>query len=105
MIVARGAVDAGATSWVLVCAALVLLMTPGLAFFYGGMLRRTNVLGIMIQSFCAIGVVSITWTLLGFSIAVDDGNPWFGGLDFIGLTPSSTDSGVPGIKALAVPVV
>jgi len=98
-------IDAGATAWVLVCAALVLLMTPGLAFFYGGLEGRRNVLGIMMQCFCAIGVVSITWALIGFSIAFDDGNGWLGGLGFAGLTPSSLTHGVPGIAGLAVPTI
>jgi Amt family ammonium transporter len=102
-------VDEGATAWVLVSAALVLLMTPGLAFFYGGMLRRNNVLGIMMQSFCAMGIVSVSWTLVGFSIAFGNGDGqlggWFGGLDFVGLTNSSTNGGVPGYPALAVPVL
>ena len=98
-------IDAGATAWVLVCAALVLLMTPGLAFFYGGLQGRHNVLGIMMQCFCAIGVVSVTWTLIGFSIAFDDGNKLLGGLDFVGMTPSSLADGVPGIPGLAVPVI
>jgi Amt family ammonium transporter len=98
-------VNEGATSWVLVSAALVLLMTPGLAFFYGGMLRRHNVLGIMMQNFCAIGVVSVSWALVGFSIAFGDGSGVFGGLDFAGLTTSSTSGGVPGYPDLAVPVL
>lgn len=98
-------IDGGATAWVLVCAALVLLMTPGLAFFYGGLEGRRNVLGIIMQCFCALAVVSITWTLLGFSIAFDDGNGLLGGLDFAGLTPSSLTNGVPGIAGLAVPVI
>src|SRR5215468_418856 len=100
MLVAQAAVDSGATSWVLVSAALVLLMTPGLAFFYGGMLPRNNVLGIIMQSFCALGVVSVTWTMLGFTIAFGDGNGWFGGLDFFGLTTSSTNGSVPGMPGL-----
>ena len=98
-------IDGGATAWVLVCAALVLLMTPGLAFFYGGLEGRRNVLGIMMQCFCALGVVSITWALVGFSFAFDDGNGLLGGLDFAGLTPSSMANGVPGIAGLAIPVI
>jgi Amt family ammonium transporter len=97
--------SAGATGWVLISAALILLMTPGLAFFYGGMLRRNNVLGIIMQCFCALGVVSVVWALLGFSIAFDKGTPWFGGLHFAGLEPSQTDGGVPGLPGLAVPVL
>jgi len=97
--------SSGAISWVLVSAALILLMTPGLAFFYGGMLRPNNVLGIMMQSFCALGVVSVVWAVLGFSIAFAKGNPWFGGLGFAGLAPWQTSHGVPGFPALAVPVL
>jgi ammonium transporter, Amt family len=97
--------SAGATGWVLVSAALILLMTPGLAFFYGGMLRQHNVLGIMMQSFCALGVVSIVWAVLGFSIAFDKGNGFFGGPGFAGLEPSHTGGGIPGIPGLAVPVL
>jgi Amt family ammonium transporter len=95
--------SAGATSWVLISAALILLMTPGLAFFYGGMLRQDNVLGIIMQSFVAMGVVSVGWALLGFSVAFDKGNPWFGGLGFAGL--AQTGGGVPGFPDLAVPVL
>jgi ammonium transporter, Amt family len=97
--------SAGATGWVLVSAALILLMTPGLAFFYGGMLRPNNVLGIIMQSFCALGVVSVVWALLGFSVAFGEGNAWFGGLQFAGLGPSQTGGGVPGLPELAVPVL
>jgi ammonium transporter, Amt family len=97
--------SSGATGWVLVSAALILLMTPGLAFFYGGMLRQNNVLGMIMQNFAALGVVSIGWALLGFSIAFDKGNPWFGGLGFAGLGPSQTGDGVPGFSDLAVPVL
>src|SRR5688572_6113144 len=95
----------GATAWVLVSAALVLLMTPGLAFFYGGMVGRTNVLGIVMQSFCALGVVTVTWTLLGFSLAFDGGHAWLGGLRFVGLGTASTADGVPGLAGMAVPVL
>jgi Amt family ammonium transporter len=105
MDLAQGTIDSGATAWVLISAALVLVMTPALAFFYGGMVRRTNVLGLVMQSFAAIGVVSVTWAVLGFSIAFAGGNEWFGGLHFAGLTPSSTGGGVPGLPGLAVPVV
>src|SRR5438034_1453533 len=62
-------VNAGDTAFVLVSAALVDLMTPGLAFFYGGLVRRKNVLSIMMQSFISMGVVTIMWVLFGFSLA------------------------------------
>src|SRR5262249_60995452 len=87
--------NSGATGWVLVSAALILLMTPGLAFFYGGMLRQNNVLGIIMQSFGALGVGSVGWALVGVSIAFDKGTPWFGGLGFAGL--AQTGGVVPGL--------
>lgn len=62
-------INAADTAFVLLSAALVLLMTPGLAFFYGGLVRRKNVLTIMMQSFIAMGVVTIVWILVGFSLA------------------------------------
>ncbi len=102
---AQGPISAGDTAWVLVSAALVLLMTPGVAFFYGGMLRRTNVLGIIMQSFCALGVVSVVWAVLGFSVAFSAGNGWFGDLRFAGLPVARSGDGVPGLPDLAVPLL
>ncbi len=61
-------IDTGATALVLVSAALVMLMTPGLAFFYGGLVRRKNVLTIMMQSFVSMGIVTIIWVFGGFSL-------------------------------------
>ncbi|HVX70524.1 MAG TPA: ammonium transporter [Mycobacteriales bacterium] len=69
--------DTGDTAWVLVSAALVLLMTPGLAFFYGGMVRGKNVLGMLMQNYVAIGVVSVLWVLVVYSLAF--GKSGFGG--------------------------
>jgi ammonia channel protein AmtB len=59
--------DTGDTAWLLTCTALVLLMTPGLAFFYGGMVRAKNVLAMLMQNYVAIGVVTVTWVLVGYS--------------------------------------
>jgi Amt family ammonium transporter len=70
-------VDPGNTAWVLVSAALVLLMTPGLAFFYGGMVRSKNVLGMLMQNYVAIGIVSVLWVLVAYSLAF--GSSGFGG--------------------------
>src|ERR1043165_10180655 len=61
--------NTGDTALVLISAALVALMTPGLAFFYGGLVRRKNVLSIMMQSFISMGVVTIIWVLFGFSLS------------------------------------
>jgi len=62
-------INAGDTAFVLICAALVMVMTPGLAFFYGGLVRRKNVLAIMMQSFISMGVVTVIWVLVGYSLA------------------------------------
>jgi len=78
-------VDTGATAWVLASAALVLLMTPGLAFFYGGLVRSKNVLGMLMQNFVAIAVVGIVWVAVGFTLAFGGGNRLVGNLDFAGL--------------------
>src|SRR5579859_4019084 len=66
--------NTGDTALVLISAALVALMTPGLAFFYGGLVRRKNVLSIMMQSFISMGVVTIIWVLFGFSLAFSGDN-------------------------------
>lgn len=60
--------DAGSTGFMLMCAMLVCLMTPGLAFFYGGLSRRKNVVNTMIMVFAVVGIVGITWTLCGWSL-------------------------------------
>ena len=65
-------VDSGDTAWMLTATALVLLMTPGLSFFYGGMVDKRNVLSTMLQSFIAMGLVSILWVTVGFSLAFGD---------------------------------
>src|ERR1700710_276849 len=62
------AVDSGNTAWVLASSALVLLMTPGLAFFYGGMVRGKNVLAMLMQNFICMGIVSVLWVLFAFSL-------------------------------------
>jgi Amt family ammonium transporter len=67
-----GPIDTGDTAWMLTATALVLLMTPGLSFFYGGMVRRKNVLSTMLQSYIAMGVVSLVWVVVGFSLAFGD---------------------------------
>ena len=64
--------DTGNTAFVLISAALVALMTPGLAFFYGGLVHRRSVLTIMMQSFVAMGVISVIWLLFGYSLAFSD---------------------------------
>lgn len=79
-------IDSGDTAFVLLSAALVMLMTPGLALFYGGMVRRKNVLGTIMQSFVAIAIVSIQWILFGYSLSFGpDVHGIIGSLDWIGL--------------------
>jgi len=73
-----GRTDTGDTAWLLVSSALVLLMTPGLALFYGGMVRRKNVLGTMMQSFILVAVVTVQWGLFGYSLAFHEGSFWGG---------------------------
>ena len=87
-------VDKGDTAWLLISTALVMLMTPGLALFYGGMVRRKNVLGTIMQSFIALGVVSIQWVLIGYSLAFGPdlghfiGNLSWAGLHGVGFAPN-----------------
>src|SRR5436190_146994 len=80
-------IDKGDTAWVLVCSALVLLMTvPGLALFYGGMVRQRNVLSTLVQSLAALCVISLQWVLFGYSLAFGpDKGGIIGGLEWAGL--------------------
>jgi len=70
------------TAFMLISSALVLLMTPGLAFFYGGFVRSRNVLNTMMMSFFAMGLIGVTWILYGYSLAFAPGLPFIGGLDW-----------------------
>ncbi|MCC7044152.1 MAG: ammonium transporter [Acidobacteria bacterium] len=72
------ALDSGDTAWMLVSTALVLLMTPALAFFYGGLVRSKNVLNTMMMSFISLGFVGVLWVLFGFSLAFGEGSNWIG---------------------------
>ncbi len=88
-------IDAGDTAWILISAALVMLMTPGLAMFYGGMVRKKNVLGTIMHSFIAIALVSLQWILFGYSLSFGPdvrgliGNLSWAGLNGVGLTPNA----------------
>jgi Amt family ammonium transporter len=85
-------IDTGDTAWVLVSAALVMFMTPGLALFYGGLVRAKNVLGTIMHSFIALGVVSVLWVLVGYTLAFgSDTASIIGGLDFLGFTGVGPD--------------
>ena len=79
-------IDTGDTAWLLTSSALVLLMTPGLALFYGGMVRRKNVLGTIMHSFVAMGIITIQWVLFGYSLSFGpDIGHFIGNLDWVGL--------------------
>ncbi|MCA1710686.1 MAG: ammonium transporter [Actinobacteria bacterium] len=92
--------DTGTTAWVLASAALVLFMTPGLAFFYGGMTRSKSVLNMLMMSFSAIGIVSVLWVLYGYTLAfgADAGGGLIGNLDLLGLKGITTDSVTNGLS-------
>jgi Amt family ammonium transporter len=79
--------NSGDTAWMLASTALVLLMTPGLAFFYGGMVRTKSVLNMMMMSMVTIGIVSILWVIYGFELAFGhkSDSPWYGGFGLSGL--------------------
>ena len=77
--------NAADTAWMLVSTALVLLMTPALAFFYGGLVRAKNALNTMMMSFAAIGFVGIAWAVVGYSLAFATGNDWLGDLSRVAL--------------------
>ncbi|MEA2536671.1 MAG: ammonium transporter, Amt family [Chloroflexota bacterium] len=82
-----GAIDSGDTAWMLAATALVMIMLPGLALFYGGLVRRKNVLSTIMHSFFGLALVSVVWVIVGFSLAFGpDVNGWglIGGLDYVG---------------------
>lgn len=91
--------NAGDTAWVLTATALVLMMTiPGLALFYGGMVRRTSVLTTLMQSVAAAGIVTLVWVAIGYSLALTGDGAFIGGLDrafLAGLTLDSDAGGIP----------
>ncbi|MDX6196933.1 MAG: ammonium transporter, Amt family [Actinomycetota bacterium] len=99
------AIDSGDTGWVLVCTALVLLMTPGLAFFYAGMVRAKSVLSMLMQNYVCIAVVTVVWVVLGYTIAFgsDVGGGLLGGFRFTGLA-HMTES-VPGLSLHIPPLL
>lgn len=78
-------INAGDTAWVLVSAGLVMLMTPALAFFYGGMVRRKNILAVLMKCFACLGIILLLWAIYGYSLAFGRGNPFMGGLEWLGL--------------------
>jgi Amt family ammonium transporter len=76
-------VESGDIAWVLTSSALVLFMTPGLALFYGGMVRSRNVLNMLLMSFFTISIVTVVWVVVGYSLSFADGIPLIGNLDYL----------------------
>lgn len=108
MLAAAATIDSGATAWVLISAALVAFMTPGLAFFYGGMVRSKNMLGMLMQNVFAMGLISILWAAVGFSLAFGGTGAWIGNLDFVFMKDLATVAELPGYTgdfALIIPVI
>ena len=90
--------DSGHTAWMLTASALVLLMTPWWAFFYGGLVRARNTVSTIMYSFVAMAVVSVVWVLWGYSLSFAEGNGFIGGLDALGLSGidvNDIDNGIP----------
>src|ERR1035437_1226217 len=101
------AINSGDTAWMLVSTALVMLMTPGLAFFYGGMVRRKNALSTIMMSFMTLGLVGVLWVLFGYSLGFgNDIGGLIGGLNFVGLnnvgqTPGAYAPTIPHLSYMA----
>jgi ammonium transporter, Amt family len=105
-------VDTGDTAWVLTATALVLFMTPGLALFYGGMVRSKNILGMLMQNVFAMGLIGVLWAVVGFSLAFGDGGGLVGNFDFAFLKDVmklDAEGGIvnelPGLDFLTIPPV
>jgi Amt family ammonium transporter len=94
-------INSGDTAWMLMSTALVLFMTPGLALFYGGMVRAKNILAMLMQNVFAMGLMAVLWVLLGYSIAFGGTNDWIGNLDFVGFK----DIGMEVMEPLTIPVI
>jgi Amt family ammonium transporter len=101
------AIDSGATAWILAATALVMIMTPGVGFFYGGLVRRKNLISMITLSFVAFALVSIQWVLIGYSLAFGNDpanslNGFIGDLQYLGLNNVGMD---PGPYSAAIPGV
>jgi Amt family ammonium transporter len=105
------AIDSGATAWILVATALVMIMTPGVGFFYGGLVRRKNLISMITLSFVAFALVSIQWVLIGYSLAFgSDVGGFIGNLEYLGLNNVTMDAGaysdaIPGLLFMVFQLV
>ena len=94
----KDAVNAGDTAWMLTSSVLVLMMTiPGLALFYGGMVRKKNILATLAQSFAATALITVLWMVIGYSIAFTGHNPYIGDLKYIFLAPLNGDINIANV--------
>lgn len=95
-------IDSGDTAWVLISAALVLFMTPGLAFFYGGMVRSKHVLAMLMQNIFAMGIISVLWSAIGYSLAFGGDGPIIGDLSHLFLAGlADGDGSIPVLAFVA----
>jgi Amt family ammonium transporter len=109
------AIDSGATAWILAATALVMIMTPGVGFFYGGLVRRKNLISMITLSFVAFALVSIQWVLIGYSLAFGNDpsnsvNGFIGNLQYLGLNNVGMDAGpysteIPGLLYMVFQLV
>jgi len=105
------AIDTGATAWVLASTALVMLMTPGVGFFYGGLVRRKNFISMITLSFVAFALVSIQWVVIGYSLAFGQniggfvGNLQYLGLNNVGMDPGPYSTAIPGLLYMVFQLV
>ena len=96
--------NTGDTAWMLISTALVLFMIPGLALFYGGLARSKNMLGTMMHSFITMGVITLQWIVIGYSLAFGDGNGFLGGIGFAflsGIGPNTLHGTIPAYLFIA----
>jgi Amt family ammonium transporter len=105
------AIDSGATAWILAATALVMIMTPGVGLFYGGLVRKKNFINMITLSFVAFALVSIQWVLIGYSLAfAPDANGFIGNLQYLGLNNVGMDPGpyspiIPGLLYMVFQLV
>ena len=105
------AIDSGATAWILAATALVMIMTPGVGFFYGGLVRRKNLISMITLSFVAFALVSIQWVLIGYSLAFGPdiggfiGNLQYLGLNNVGMEPGPYSAAIPGLLYMVFQLV
>ncbi|MGB9175917.1 MAG: ammonium transporter, partial [Methanoregula sp.] len=105
------AIDTGATAWILAATALVMIMTPGVGLFYGGLVRKKNFINMITLSFVAFALVSIQWVLFGYSLAFGPdvggfiGNLEYLGLNNVGMEPGPYSAAIPGLLYMVFQLV